>query len=66
MTKNPIFSNLLDRDNSFTIHERNLQLLATFSEKVHTYNLRNNTHLKSWNAKTVKYGTETIRLINET
>ena len=72
------FSNLLERDNSFTIHERNLQLLATeiykvknnlspnimnriFSKKVHTYNLRNNTHLNSWNVKTVKYGTETIR-----
>ena len=75
--KDSDFSNLLEIDNSFTIHERNLQLLATeiykvknnlspnimnriFSEKVHTYNLRNNTHLKSWNVKTVKYGTETI------
>ena len=72
------FSQLLLRDNSFTVHERNLQVLATeifkfknnmsptimnrvFSATTHTYNLRNDTKLRTFNVKTVKYGTETIR-----
>ena len=72
------FSQLLLRDNSFTVHERNLQVLATeifkfknnmsptimnrvFSATTHTYNLRNDTKLRTFNVKTVKCGTETIR-----
>ena len=72
------FQELLDKDNSLTIHDRNLQRLAIemykinnhlspspmqdlFTEKDNTYNLRNKRCWESYNVRTVRYGTETIR-----
>ena len=68
---NATFSELLSKDKSVTIHQRNLQLLATeifnpkimeeiFTFKNVDYDLRNNTSLKIANLKTVYYGTESL------
>ena len=73
---NATFSELLSKDKSVTIHQRNLQLLATeilktkwiksknyeeiFTFKNVDYDLRNNTSLKIGNLKTVYYGTESL------
>ena len=73
---NAIFSELLSEDKSVTIHQRNLQLLATeifktkneiqklWKKYLHlkdvNYNLRNNTSLKIGNLKTIYYGTKSF------
>ena len=74
------FQKLLERDNSVTIHQRNLQSLAIEIFKAknnlapeivkdiflwvdNPYNLRNKTQLRSRNAKTITYGTETLAFI---
>ena len=74
------FEELLKKDNSVTIHERNLQVLATeifkwtknqapqvmndiFQHKSHRYNLRHGTDLRGKNARTNRYGTESISFI---
>ena len=71
------FTELLIKDNSVTIHDRNLQVLATeiyktlnnlnpkimkniFMERDISYNLRKTKSFKTFNVKTVKYGTETL------
>ena len=71
------FTELLIKDNSVTIHDRNLQVLATeiyktlnnlnpkimkniFTERDISYNLRKTKSFKTFNVKTVKYGTETL------
>ena len=76
--ENLTFQELLEKDNSVTVHHKNLQRLATemykikhnlsplpiqelFTEKVHRYGLRNNRSWETFNVRTVKYGTETIR-----
>ena len=71
------FQELLNKDNSVTIHHKNLQRLAVemyqlknnlsplakalFNEKGHHHNLRNKKFWERDSVKTVKYGTETIR-----
>ena len=73
---NATFSELLTKDKSVTIHQRNLQLLATeifktkneiqklWKKYLHlkdvNYNLRNNTSLKIGNLKTIYYGTKSF------
>ena len=68
---NATFSELLSKDKSVTIHQRNLQLLLqllifkTKNElnpkiKGMVYNLRNNSSLKIGNLKTVFYETESF------
>ena len=73
---NAIFSELLSEDKSVTIHQRNLQLLATeiFNTKNEIQklwkkyshlkdvdlNLQNNTSLKIGNLKTIYYGTKSF------
>ena len=73
---NAIFSELLSEDKSVTIHQRNLQLLATeiFNTKNEIQklwkkyshlkdvdlNLQNNTYLKIGNLKTIYYGTKSF------
>ena len=76
--ENLTFQELLEKDNSVTVHHKNLQRLATemykikhnlsplpiqelFTEKVHRHDLRNNRSWETFNVRTVKYGTETIR-----
>ena len=71
------FYELLQKDNSFTIHHRNIQKLALemyrvkhriapkimcelFNEANVPYNLRKDVHFRSYNVKTVLYGTETL------
>ena len=73
-----IFSTLLERDTSITIHSKNLQILMTemlkakenlsppfmkelLRERNITYNLRHNNEFMLPRAKTVTYGTETIK-----
>ena len=51
------FEGLLMKDNSFSIHERNIPSLAI---EIYSYDLRNHKELYSRNHKTVKYGTETV------
>ena len=73
---NSSFQKLLNRDNSITIHHRNLQRLEMykinnhisplpmqelFAEKINTYELRKMRCWESSNVRTVRYGTETIR-----
>ena len=75
---NLTFQQLLDKDNSVTIHDRNLQRLAVemykaknglpplpmqalFSQQNYTHDLRNKKHWVVPAARTVVYGTETIR-----
>ena len=61
------------KDNSFSIHERNIQSLATEIYKFlngqstsflnnisNSYDLQNHKELYSRNPKTVRYGTETV------
>ena len=72
------FQELLEKDDSVTIHQKNLQKLATemfriknklsplpmqelFTEKIHQHNLRHKRSWETFNLRTVKYGTETIR-----
>ena len=72
------FEELLEMDNSMTIHHRNVQKLAIEMYKVknnlspspvidifqttsHNYELRNNREWNTDNARTVYFGTETIR-----
>ena len=72
------FQELLQKDDSVTIHQKNLQKLATemfriknnlsplpmqelFTEKIHQHNLRHQRSWETFNLRTVKYGTETIR-----
>jgi len=72
------FEELLDMDNTVTIHDRNLQRLAIemfkvknklsppliqnlFSEQDNRHALRNNRCFEMPNARTVRYGTDTIR-----
>ena len=69
------FKELLEKDDSVTIHQKNLQKLATemfriknklsplpmqelFTENINQHNLRS---WETFNLRTVKYGTETIR-----
>ena len=69
-----VFTELLIKDNSVTIHDRNLQVLATeiyktlnnlnpkimkniFTERDISYNLSKTKSFKTFNVKTVKYGT---------
>ena len=76
--ENLTFQELLDKDDSVTIHHRNLQRLATemykiknhisplpvqelFTEMVHQHDLRHKRSWETYNVRTVKYGTETIR-----
>ena len=76
--ENLTFQELLEKDNSVTVHHKNLQRLATemykikhhlsplpmqelFTEKVHQHDLRNKRSWETFNVRTVKYGTETIR-----
>ena len=71
------FYELLQKDNSFTIHHRNIQKLALemyrvkhriapkiicelFNEANVPYNLRQDVSFRSYNIKTVLYGTETL------
>ena len=71
------FYELLQKDNSFTIHHRNIQKLALemyrvkhriapkiicelFNEANVPYNLRQDVSFRSYNVKTVLYGTETL------
>ena len=71
------FYELLQKDNSFTIHHRNIQKLALemyrvkhriapkiicelFNEANVPYNLRRDVSFRSYNVKTVLYGTETL------
>ena len=71
------YQELLEQDNSFTIHHRNLQKLATemykiknhissplfqeiFPEFTGFHDLRNNKCWKTYNIRTVLYGSETI------
>ena len=71
------FEELLIKDNSVSIHHRNLQVLATeifqavnnlsapilkniFHVKSNPYKLRSGTTLTTRNAKTTKYGIETL------
>ena len=69
------FEELLEMDESFTIHHRNLQKLATEMFKVknnlspcfmksvfpsNPCNLRNKPEYKTSNVRTVSYGTETL------
>ena len=71
------FCELLQKDNSFTIHHRNIQKLALemhrvkhriapkiicelFNEANVPYNLRQDVSFRSYNVKTVLYGTETL------
>ena len=64
--KNPSFRELLERDNSVTIHERNIQVLLTeimteiFKFKDHSYDLRKNNCLERRIIKSCKYGRETV------
>ena len=72
------FQELLHMDNSITIHQRNLQWLATemykvknnisplpmqelFTKQTNVHGLRNKRCWKIPNARSVHYGTETIR-----
>ena len=71
------FCELLQKDNSFTIHHRNIQKLALemyrvkhriapkiicelFNEANVPYKLRQDVSFRSYNVKTVLYGTETL------
>ena len=71
------FYELLQKDNSFTIHHRNIQKLALemyrvkhriapkiicelFNEANVPYNLRQDVSFRTYNVKTVLYGTETL------
>ena len=71
------FYELLQKDNSFTIHHRNIQKLALemyrvkhriapkiicelFNEANVPYNLRQDVSFRSYNVKTVLFGTETL------
>ena len=64
--KNPSFRELLEKDNSVTIHERNIQVLLTeimteiFKFKDHSYDLRKNNCLERRVIKSCKYGSETV------
>ena len=70
---NLAFQQLLEKDNSFTIHERNLQKhavkhnisplpgLENFESKANSYNLRYNREWEVPKVRTVNNGTETIR-----
>ena len=77
-SENLTFQELLEKDDSVTIHYKNLQRLATemykiknhlsplavrelFPEKVHQHELRYKRHWETYNVRTVKYGTETIK-----
>ena len=77
-SENLTFQELLEKDDSVTIHHKNLQRLATemykiknhlsplavrefFPEKVHQQELRYKRHWETYNVRTVKYGTETIK-----
>ena len=77
-SENLTFQELLEKDDSVTIHHKNLQRLATemykiknhlsplavrefFPEKVHKQELRYKRHWETYNVRTVKYGTETIK-----
>ena len=72
------FQELLELDNSMSVHHRNLRKLATemykarnnlsptpiqgiFNKHVNTHDLRNNRCWEIMKARTVHYGTETIR-----
>ena len=67
------FDDLLAKDNSFKIHQRNLQNLAIVIFKVkksilefndNPYSLRNDTaYFKSTNVRTVRYGIETASFV---
>ena len=59
---NTAFSELLSKDKSVTIHQRNLQLLATeiFNTKSELNPKIMFTSLKIGNVKTVYYGTESL------
>ena len=64
------FYELLQKDNSFTIHQRKIQKLALEKYRVQhrkapkimcvPYNLRQDVSFRSDNIKTVLYGTETL------
>ena len=70
------FENLLNKDKSVTMHQRNLQQLAIFKVKIgiapkimnkiftfvenNTYNLRSGMHLSRVNVHSTQYGTESI------
>ena len=75
--KTSSFYELLQKDNSFTIHPRSIQKLALevyrvkhriapkimyelFNEPNFPYNLRQDVSFRSYNVKTVLYGTETL------
>ena len=77
--ENSSFDELLQRDKSFTIHERNIQILAIEIYKVingispeimnEVFQLKENLQycsqfpFKSQNVRTVTYGTETLRFL---
>ena len=71
------FRELIEKDNSFTIHHRNIQKLTVEIHKVKhheapkimrelfshvnlSYDLPKDTKFRSYNVKTVHYGTETL------
>ena len=58
------FNELLDKDGSFTIHQKYFQSLATEIYKyLHAY-LRIRNELYARNSKTVRYGTEIISFLS--
>ena len=70
----PSFQELLDKDNSITIHQRlaiemytiynhlsPLPMQELFTKKDNTHDLRNKKCWESYNVNRVRYGTETIR-----
>ena len=54
------FEGLLMKDNSFSIHERNIQSLATDIYTFLSYDLRNHKEFYSRNPRTVRYATKTV------
>ena len=68
---NSSFKELLERDRSFAIHERNIQVKSGLSpvimndifqlDKNSSYKLRSGNHLQRTNIQTVHFGSESIK-----